>query len=209
MMVLLAATGASAKFGIGVRGGIGAAYANYQRNFSTLVATEVKTSGVALAAHAGLAVNIGLPAGFEMESGAQFALLGSRIKTQSFLGETTWNRSIYTIQIPVRAGWHYTFGNLVGIYAQVGPQFTVAMGGKDATTGKNKLVELKTDRSLEFGDDANRRILIDLSIHAGASIGNFRVGGYYDLGLLNMSASDELSYKPSSAGISLAYFLSF
>lgn len=208
-LLVMAATGASAKFGIGVRGGLGAAYANYQGNFFNLGASESKTTGIALAAHAGLAVNIGLPVGFEIESGAQFALIGSRTKPTNTLGDFTWNRSIYTIQVPVRAGWSYMFGDVIGIYAQVGPQFTIAVGGKDKATGKNTIGDLKTGEKIKFGDNDSRRFLMDLSIHAGVTLGNFRVGGYYDLGLLNMNSSDKFTYKPSSAGVSLAYFFTF
>lgn len=205
----LLATGASAKFGIGVRGGVGVAYANYVQNFEKL--GDVKgTSNVTLAAHAGLAANIGLPAGFEVEAGAQFALIGSREKTESALGNISWNRSIYTVQVPVRLGYCFSVSDFLGIYAQLGPQFTVAVGGKDTqSTQLAKLKPVETKTAMTFGD-VNNRFLLDLSIHAGVQLGKgFRVGAYYDLGMLNMRKSDVYSYKPSSAGVSLAYFFTF
>lgn len=211
-MMVLTATGASAKFGIGIRGGLGAGYANYQGSFSALgvtAQTEKKNTGAALAGHIGLAANFGLPAGFEVESGVQFAYIGSREKTTNALGKFTWNRSIYTIQVPLRAGFGYSFGDLVGIYAQLGPQFTIAVGGKDKNTGNVKITSVNTENEMTFGDDATGRFLMDLSIHAGVSLGNFRIGGYYDLGLLNMSRSDNFTYRPSSGGVSLAYFFTF
>lgn len=208
-LLMVTATGASAKFGFGVRAGMGAAYANYQYNVAG-VSSDSKNSGVALAAHAGLAVNIGFTHGFEVESGAQFALLGSRVKSENLFGDYTWNRSLYVVQIPVRAGWSYPFSDAIGIYAQLGPQFTVAVGGKDKHTGDIKIAEIKNEGDMTFGDDGqNNRFLMDLSIHAGVTLGGFRVGAYYDLGLMNVSSVDELKYKPSSAGVSLAYFFGF
>lgn len=208
-LLLVTATGASAKFGFGVRAGMGAAYANYQYNLAG-VSSDSKNSGVALAAHAGLAVNIGFTHGFEVESGAQFALLGSRVKSENPFGDYTWNRSLYVVQIPVRAGWSYPFSDAIGIYAQLGPQFTVAVGGKDNRTGDIKLTKIKHEGEMTFGDDGqNNRFLMDLSIHAGVTLGGFRVGAYYDLGLMNMSSVKEIKYKPSSAGVSVAYFFGF
>lgn len=208
-LLMVTATGASAKFGFGVRAGMGAAYANYQYNLAGF-STDSKNSGAALAAHVGLAVNLGLPLGFEVESGAQFALLGSHVKSENLLGNYTWNRSLYTIQIPVRAGWSYSFGDVIGIYAQLGPQFTVAVGGKDKKTGEIKIAGIKHDGEMTFGEDgSSNRFLMDLSMHAGVMLGGFRVGAYYDLGLMNMSSIDEMKYRPSSAGVSLAYFFGF
>lgn len=208
-LLLVTATGASAKFGFGVRAGMGAAYANYQYNLAG-VSSDSKNSGVALAAHAGLAVNIGFTHGFEVESGAQFALLGSRVKSENLFGDYTWNRSLYVVQIPVRAGWSYPFSDAIGIYAQLGPQFTVAVGGKDNHTGDIKFTEIKHEGEMTFGDDGqSNRFLMDLSIHAGVTLGGFRVGAYYDLGLMNVSSVDALKYKPSSAGVSVAYFFGF
>lgn len=205
-LLVMAATGASAKFGIGVRGGIGAAYANYHAKLGDLEVSKSNITGANLAAHVGVAVNLGLPIGLEIESGAQFALIGSRTKSTSVLGEYTWNRSIYTIQVPVRAGWSFSLIDFIGVYAQIGPQFTIAVGGKDKNTGNFKNAELKTGEKIKFGDNDSRRFLMDLSMHAGVSLGGFRAGVYYDLGLLNMSSIKEVTYKPSSAGISLAYF---
>lgn len=208
-LLMVTATGASAKFGFGVRAGMGAAYANYQYNVAG-VSSDSKNSGVALAAHAGLAVNLGLPLGFEVESGAQFALLGSHVKSEKFLGDYTWNRSLYVVQIPVRAGWSYQFNDVIGIYAQLGPQFTVAVGGRDKHTGDIKIAKIKNEGEMTFGDDGkSNRFLMDLSIHAGVTLRGFRVGAYYDLGLMNVSSVDVLKYKPSSAGVSLAYFFGF
>ena len=170
-LLMVTATGASAKFGFGVRAGMGAAYANYQYNVVGF-SSDSKNSGVALAAHAGLAVNIGFTHGFEVESGAQFALLGSRVKSENPFGDYTWNRSLYVVQIPVRAGWSYPFSDAIGIYAQLGPQFTVAVGGKDNRTGDIKLTKIKHEGEMTFGDDGqNNRFLMDLSIHAGLSRG--------------------------------------
>lgn len=207
-LLMVAATGASAKFGFGVRAGMGAAYANYQYNVVGF-SKDSKNSGVALAAHAGLAVNFGFTHGFEVESGAQFALLGSRVKSENLLGDYTWNRSLYVVQIPVRAGWSYPFSDAIGIYAQLGPQFTVAVGGKDKWTGK--IVKIKGERdNMTFGDDGkSNRFLVDLSMHAGVTLGGLRVGAYYDLGLMNMSSIEEVKYRPSSAGVSVAYFFGF
>lgn len=208
-LLMVTATGASAKFGFGVRAGMGAAYANYQINLAGF-SSDSKNSGAALAAHAGLAVNLGLPLGFEVESGAQFALLGSHVKSEKLFGENTWNRSLYTIQIPVRAGWSYSFGDVIGIYAQLGPQFTVAMGGRNKHTGDIEIAAIKNEGDMTFGDDGrNNRFLMDLSMHAGVLLGGFRVGAYYDLGLMNMSSVKEIKYRPSSAGVSLAYFFGF
>lgn len=204
-LLMVTATGASAKFGFGVRAGMGAAYANYQYNLAG-VSSDSKNSGVALAAHAGLAVNIGFTHGFEVESGAQFALLGSRVKSENLFGDYTWNRSLYVVQIPVRAGWSYPFNDVIGIYAQLGPQFTVAVGGKE----KKRIAGIKREEEMTFGDDGeSNRFLMDLSIHAGVTLRGFRVGAYYDLGLMNVSSVDALKYKPSSAGVSVAYFFGF
>lgn len=204
-LLMVAATGASAKFGFGVRAGMGAAYANYQYNVVGF-SKDSKNSGVALAAHAGLAVNFGFTHGFEVESGAQFALLGSRVKSENLLGDYTWNRSLYVVQIPVRAGWSYPFNDVIGIYAQLGPQFTVAVGGKE----KKRIAGIKHDGDMTFGEDgSSNRFLMDLSMHAGVTLGGLRVGAYYDLGLMNMSSIEEVKYRPSSAGVSVAYFFGF
>lgn len=202
VLVLLSALGASAQFGIGVRAGVGGAFATYQYDLGVLGKTQKQTGGVTLAAHAGLAALYILPAGFEVEGGVQFGMLGGRSK----FGNLSFSRSVYAVQVPVRLGWSVSFGQTLGAYAQVGPQFTIAVAGRE--TAKSEVAEVvsETTTNMKFEDNAYNRFLIDLSIHAGVKISSLRVGAYYDMGLLNMSSVKGFTYRPSSAGVSLAYF---
>ena len=202
VLVLLSALGASAQFGIGARAGVGAAFATYQYDLGVLGKTQKQTGGVTLAAHAGLAALYILPAGFEVEGGVQFGMLGGRSK----FGNLSFSRSVYAVQVPVRLGWSVSFGQTLGAYAQVGPQFTIAVAGRE--TAKSEVAEVvsETTTNMKFEDNAYNRFLIDLSIHAGVKISSLRVGAYYDMGLLNMSSVKGFTYRPSSAGVSLAYF---
>lgn len=202
VLVLLSALGASAQFGIGARAGVGAAFATYQYDLGMLGKTQKQTGGVTLAAHAGLAALYILPAGFEVEGGVQFGMFGGRSK----FGNLSFSRSVYAVQVPVRLGWSVSFGQTLGAYAQVGPQFTIAVAGRE--TAKSEVAEVvsETTTNMKFEDNAYNRFLIDLSIHAGVKISSLRVGAYYDMGLLNMSSVKGFTYRPSSAGVSLAYF---
>ena len=203
---LLAALGASAQFGIGARAGVGAAFATYQYDLGVLGKTQKQTGGITLAAHAGLAALYILPAGFEVEGGVQFGMFGGRSKSLPELGNFSISRSVYAVQVPVRLGWSVSFGQTLGAYAQVGPQFTIAVAGRETAKAEVARVVSETTTDMKFEDNAYNRFLIDLSIHAGVKISSLRVGAYYDMGLLNMSSVKGFTYRPSSAGVSLAYF---
>lgn len=172
--------------------------------------SEVKSR---IGGHLGALVNIGISGGLSLETGLMLSTKGDKFVEEEDGDKFIFNYNISYLDLPFTAKYNFSPNDNFQVFGLVGPVLGIALRG----VAKDVLV---VDGEREFegynlligndpSDDDIKRLDFGMMFGAGVQYDRFRLGLFYNLGLMNISPFDENGYrmKNRAMGISLGYIL--
>jgi len=176
--------------------GIQAGYVNSV--FKTEIGNVKSTSDAYNGFNAGITYDYNINEYFGLTTGLLYSLITNKEKTGG--AEFTSTGHYATLPINIKGNYPINRSGSLRIFAFVGPDFILGIAGKS----KSSIANVESS-SKWYDDDHTKRFDIALGMGAGLQYNNIRLKFGYDLGLLNLSDLDNVTYKRNHFNISLGY----
>lgn len=123
----------------------------------------------------------------------------------SLMGFTFESKTnIFYLDIPLNFKGMYKMDALTP-FVTAGPYLGIGLAGKSKITNEFEGVEEEEEEDVEWGDNGLKRFDFGLGFGAGVEIKSFVIGASFDLGLMNISNTEEVTVKNRSFKISAGY----
>lgn len=144
--------------------------------------------------HAGVAADIPLSSYFSIEPALLYSNKGFKYKGNFLGSDIDVSTNLHYLDIPVNFKASTQMEGGIRIYAAAGPYMGIGMAGKGKVkiTGQGTSQEVNED--VEWGSEDGyilRRLDFGATFGAGVEVKQIQIGLSYDLGLANISASQE------------------
>ncbi len=126
--------------------------------------------------------------------------------TKMDVSDVTTKKNLYYLDLPLNVMFQHELGGIT-LIAQAGPYVGLGLFGKNKIDGKVLGVDISEEEDIEWGsdDDADlKRLDFGLTFGGGVALNNLTLGLSYDLGLANVSPSDNNGYKESHRVLKLS-----
>lgn len=137
-----------------------------------------------------------------LQSGLVYSMIRHKDKSENAGVKTKHTSTGHYVTLPVNIKGIYPIGgNGLSVFAFLGPDFIFGVAGKNKTTiGDNK-----SDSKWYEKDSLLKRFDIALAMGAGLQYNQISLKFGYDLGLLNLIDSNDITSKRNHFNISLGY----
>jgi len=194
--MLAVAVTASAQLNLGVKGGM---------IMSNFYGDELNETNLKIGFNVGLLADYEINQSSAIQSGLFFLTKGSQYHGSfgSISGEVTVN-PMY-LQIPLHYAYKISVTPGTRVVLHAGPYAAYGVGGKTkgkVSIGDNSLASKGVD---VFGDDGFKPFDAGLGLGVGAEFGSFLVDLGWDMGLVNITRSDNVTVKNQSAYLSIGF----
>lgn len=148
--------------------------------------------------------NFDLKNGLNLTAGVQGRM---NIKNEqiTFLGVTTkYNDQQLLVEVPIALSYGIALGNNLKISPFIGPMVSFALSGKSKTT-----IGSTVDSTLDWYGNNSNLSRLNLSVMGGVNVKYVRLNLFcgYQMGLLDLNKSDNVSLKTNGFFVGLGYDL--
>lgn len=195
-IALMVATAVSAQVSFGIQGGVNVS--NVKRSEPIVLGDQKIKMNPNFGFNFGILTDIGLTYNMGIRSGLFFTSKGYRLSEHNFIYEGMQARvpqfslNLLYLQIPVHFAYKVDATSRTRVVLHAGPYLAYGIAG-------SRIVDGKRDGPPVFGSQGFKPFDIGLGLGAGAEFGRFLVGVGWDMGLLNFSRHDTISFRNQNA----------
>lgn len=191
-------TVASAQISLGVKGGM---------NMSNYYGDELSDKNVKIGFNIGLAADYQFAYGHYIQSGLFFTTKGAKYSTETTNAKIEYTINPMYLQLPIHYAYKLEIAPETRIVFHGGPYMAYGVGGKTKVKGNVGNLSGERDGQNVFGDGVGQLKSFDagLGLGVGAEFGAFLVDLGWDVGLTNLSNSDNGDIKNQNAYLSVGY----
>lgn len=167
--------------------------------------------------HGGVLIGFNLNEVISLQTGVLFSTKGFRLKEEDRSGKAVFKYKLNYLDIPLLASYNYSINQDFKVYVGLGPTLGIAIGGKEVFKWDDydDRESGKETEKISFGNkkirDDLKRIDLGLMAQAGLRYDNFKIGLFFNHGLLNIShiKDKQSNYRARNKvfGISAAYVI--
>jgi hypothetical protein len=163
--------------------------------------------------HVGALVDVKISGGLSLETGLLLSTKGNRFKEKEDGDKYLVRANIAYLELPITAKYGFTIKEKFKVYGIAGPVLGFALRGvyKDIAIedGEKDFEGYNLSIGNDPTDDDIKRLDFGIMVGAGVQYDRFRLGMFYNHGLMNISPFDENGYREKNRafGISFGYVL--
>lgn len=184
----------SAQTSLGIKGGV---------NMSNFYGDELNDKNVRIGFHVGLAADYEFAYNSAIQTGLFFTTKGVKLENTDWDAE--YSENLMYIQLPVHYAYKIDVTPGTRVVLHAGPYVAYGIGG----SRKASLGEISGEWDVDkiFGDGIRQYKPFDagLGLGVGTELGRFLVDLGWDMGLVNISRSDNGDIKNQNAYLSVGY----
>lgn len=190
-------TTANAQLNLGVKGGL---------NMSNFYGDELDGENMKIGFHVGLAADYDFTYNQAIQTGLYFTAKGAKYDGSigDLAGDVTFN-PMY-LQLPVHYAYKIDISPATRFVLHAGPYVAYGIGGKSKLSASTSDASGEVDGPDLFGDNgALERFDAGLGLGVGFEFGQLLLDLGWDVGLVNISSSDNGDIKNQNAYLSVGY----